>query len=548
MSQLSQPPTAGAPPGETVPEPPAPSSSTLRTSHAKEWNSPVGYAVKMALMALVNALGVYLLWSAYAEGSWGIFTGSLILMVAANWVYFSRRTLPLKYVAPGLVFLIVFQLFTMVYTGYVAFTNYGTGHNATKAQAVDALLIQDERRAPESPSYPLTVLEADGELGFAIYDDGVARVGTAEEPLAAEPEATVTDERVTAVPGWEVVERARILSELQNEVVALRVPVSQEATDGSIRTRDGSTGAVYTSVLDWDPDADTMTNTDTGVVYTPNDRGQFQAEDGSVLPVGWRVGVGFENFTTAFTDNNYAGPFVKILAWTFSFAVLTVLSSFLMGLVLAAIFDDTRIRGRRVWRTLFILPYAFPAFLSALLWRGMLNSNPDYGIINQIFFFGTRVEWLTDPWLAKLAILGVNLWLSFPYWLLVCTGALQSLPSDVTEAATLDGAGRLRTWRSVLLPLLLISTAPLLIASFAFSFNNFTLIYMLTGGGPRFTDTTAVLGHTDILITMVYQISGVAGGRADFGLASALSIVIFLIVGGISALAFRQTRKLEEIM
>src|SRR5699024_9924548 len=141
---------------------------------------------------------------------------------------------------------------------------------------------------------------------------------------------------------------------------------------------------------------------------------------------------------------------------------------------------------------------------------GMLNSNPDYGIINQIFFFGTRIEWLTDPWLAKLAILGVNLWLSFPYWLLVCTGALQSLPADVTEAARLDGAGRLRTWRTVLLPLLLISTAPLLIASFAFSFNNFTLIYMLTGGGPRFTDTTAVLGHTDILITMVYQISGVA--------------------------------------
>jgi arabinogalactan oligomer/maltooligosaccharide transport system permease protein len=118
----------------------------------------------------------------------------------------------------------------------------------------------------------------------------------------------------------------------------------------------------------------------------------------------------------------------------------------------------------------------------------------------------------------------------------------------VLESARIDGAGRFRTWRTITTPLLLISTAPLLIASFAFNFNNFTIIYMLTEGQPRFTDTSAVLGHTDILITMIYQISGVAGGRADFGLASALSIMVFLVVGGISALAFRRTRKLEEIM
>jgi arabinogalactan oligomer/maltooligosaccharide transport system permease protein len=219
-----------------------------------------------------------------------------------------------------------------------------------------------------------------------------------------------------------------------------------------------------------------------------------------------------------------------------------------MGLAMALTFNDPRIRGRKVLRTLFILPYAFPAFLSALLWRGMLNANADYGIVNRLFFFGARIEWLSDPWLAKLAILGVNLWLSFPYWFLVCTGALQSLPDDVLEAARIDGAGRWRTWRTVTTPLLLISTAPLIIASFAFNFNNFTIIYMLTGGEPRFTDTSAALGHTDILITMIYQISGVAGGRADFGLASALSIVVFLVVGGISALAFRRTRKLEEIL
>ena len=111
-----------------------------------------------------------------------------------------------------------------------------------------------------------------------------------------------------------------------------------------------------------------------------------------------------------------------------------------------------------------------------------------------------------------------------------------------------NGAGRYRTWRSITMPLLLVATAPLLISSFAFNFNNFNLIYMLTGGGPRFTDASVPLGHTDILISMVYSIAGVDGtAEKNYGLASALSIVIFVIVATISAIAFRRTRQLEEI-
>lgn len=522
-----------------------------RLSHARAWHGTGwGFVVKLVMMAAVNAVGLAIVWSAYVEGSWGILGGTLALTAAANWVYFSKRTLPSKYIVPGLAFLLVFQLFTMIYTVNVALTNYGTGHNSTREQAVDALLIQNERAVDGAPTYPLTIVQRDGEFGFAVVADGQAMIGSAESPLAAEPNATLDGDRVTAVPGWEVVDRATLLGDqaMQRQVLDLRVQVSDDADDGSIRTREGTRGTVYRSVLDWDPQAETMTDTETGVVYAARDDGRFVADDGTALPVGWRVYVGFDNFVRGFTDSNYARPFWRITAWTFAFAALTVATSFFLGLAMAVIFNDPRVRGRMVLRTLFILPYAFPAFLSALLWRGMLNANPDYGIINHLFFFGARIEWLTDPWLAKLAIIGVNLWLSFPYWFLVCTGALQSLPGDVLESARMDGAGRWRTWRSIMTPLLLISTAPLIIASFAFNFNNFTIIYMLTEGEPRFTDTSAVLGHTDILITMIYQISGVAGGRADYGLASALSIVVFLVVGGISALAFRRTRKLEEIL
>ena len=114
---------------------------------------------------------------------------------------------------------------------------------------------------------------------------------------------------------------------------------------------------------------------------------------------------------------------------------------------------------------------------------------------------------------------------------LVCTGALQSIPADIIEAARIDGAGSVADLpRRSTLPLLMISVAPLLIASFAFNFNNFTLIYMLTGGGPNFVGTPVVVGHTDILISMVYSVAFESGNK-QYGLASALSILIFLIVG-----------------
>lgn len=129
---------------------------------------------------------------------------------------------------------------------------------------------------------------------------------------------------------------------------------------------------------------------------------------------------------------------------------------------------------------------------------------------------------------------------------LVCLGALQSLPSDVMEAAKIDGAGALRTVWSVKLPLVLQSTVPLLISSFAFNFNNFSLIYMLTGGGPSYPGLSVPVGETDILISMVYKIAFDRGGQ-NFGLASAMSIVIFIVVGVISWLGFRKTRALEEL-
>ncbi|MBP2437661.1 ABC transporter permease subunit [Microbacterium amylolyticum] len=517
-------------------------------SHARSWGTGgAGFLVKLALMALVNALGISIALSAWAAESWLILIATVALTISADIVYFSRRAVPMKYLFPGLSFLLIFQIFVFAYTGYVAFTNYGTGHAGSMDQAVDAALIHDERRVEGAESYPIAIVERDGELGFAIADGTEVRVGTADEPLARVSGATIgAGGSPDTVPGYQVIPRAEVLTDaaLQREVVSLRVPVSGDAEDGSMRTREGSTATVYSSTLTWDDAAQTLTDSSTGTVYEPSDRGKFRSADGQELATGWYVGVGFENFIRAATDPDLRGPLTQVTVWTFAFAILSVVTAFGLGLLFALIYNDERVRGRAVLRTLFILPYAFPAFMSALLWRGMLNS--EFGVINDLFFFGANINWLGDPWLAKIAILWVNLWLSYPYWFLVCTGALQALPRDTLEAATIDGAGRWRSFSSIILPQLLVATAPLAIASFAFNFNNFTIIFMLTEGGPAMGSGTN-LGTTDILISAIYRISGIQGGSADYGLASALSIIVFIVIGIISAIALRQTRKLEEI-
>ncbi|MFV0285029.1 MAG: ABC transporter permease subunit [Demequina sp.] len=527
-----------------VKEPKAP-----QESHARRWSGlGWGFIAKLLMMALVNALGLSIVLSAWNAEAWAILVASVVLLIAADIIYFAKKTLPLKDLFPGLIFLAIFQIFTLGYTGYVAFTNYGTGHAGSQEQAVDATLIQNERRVDGSPTYPLAIVRDGDTIGFAVNEDGIVSVGTEEQVLTPVDGATVDGSgKPTEVPGWEVVSQNALFSDqdLQQAVVDLRVPVSDDAEEGSMRTRDGSSGAVYQSSLEWDDEAQTFTDKETGTVYyADQETGNFVADDGSQLPTGWYVTVGFDNFVKAVTDKALAGPLLKVTGWTFAFAILTVLTSFGLGLLFALIYNDPRIRGRKWMRTVFILPYAFPAFMSALLWRGMLNR--EFGIINDWFFFGADINWLGDPFLAKVAILWVNLWLSYPYWFLVCTGALQALPSETMEASRMDGAGRWRQFRSITLPLLMVSTAPLAISSFAFNFNNFTIIYMLTEGGPPFPGTSG-LGSTDILISAIYQISGVSGGSADYGLAAALSIIVFIFVGIVSAIAFRQTRKLEEI-
>ena len=179
-----------------------------------------------------------------------------------------------------------------------------------------------------------------------------------------------------------------------------------------------------------------------------------------------------------------------MLVWNLVFAFLSVVVCFGLGLLLALVFDDERLRGRKIYRSLIIIPYALPAFMTALVWRGMFNTT--FGINR---WLGTDIGWLESTGLAMFSLILVNMWLGYPYMFLVCTGALQSIPSDLKEAAFVDGATGLTTFRKVTFPLLLTSVSPLLVASFAFNFNNFTLVYLLTAVATRERRVGRLDGH-----------------------------------------------------
>ena len=149
------------------------------------------------------------------------------------------------------------------------------------------------------------------------------------------------------------------------------------------------------------------------------------------------------------------------------------------------------------------------------------------------------------PGRRAFAILMIQFWLGYPYMFLVCLGALQSIPQDLTEAAAVDGAKRYQAFRAVVFPLLLVVGGAAAHRSFAFNFNNFNIIALTTNGGP-FPPDNPRAGDTDLLVSLVYKLAFAAGG-AQYGFAAAVSILIFLIVATVSIIGFRRTAALEEI-
>jgi ABC-type sugar transport system permease subunit len=303
--------------------------------------------------------------------------------------------------------------------------------------------------------------------------------------------------------------------------------------------------AEYEQRYTYDSSQDVLIDNATGKVYRPI-RGTFTADDGSTLRPGFRVVIGLDNFQRLLTNPALRGPFVSVFIWTVIFAAASVFITFALGLFLAIMFDVPEMPMRKLLRSLLLIPYAIPAFISVPIWVGLLN--PQYGVVSNMIagVFGSAPSWFSDPFWAKIGILLIQLWLGFPYMFVISTGALQALPSDVYEAAEIDGASPIQAFWNITLPLLMITMGPLLVASFAFNFNNFVVIELFNKGGPPMSGTISPVGHTDILVTYTYRIAFASGRGADLGYAAAITVAIFLILVIITYFQFRYTHMLEE--
>lgn len=561
------------------------------------------------LLAVFNGIlfwaGVYLLQNSYYE--LGIIV--IIALLLIDFFIFNPKAYPYRYTIPALIFLFLLVIYPIYFTIKTAFTNYGTGHIFTRQEALERLLYDPNytyvvEKEPlyfkifsvyqdSKPTEDFLILF---KIGNDLYLGGIPTpsIQKGREILLREgklfkvfgQKAMIDKISYEFYPSLDKIEQivssnGRIYKPLysvddqelgKNLYYFILLIQKYLANSEYIEPDSGKILGLkvdddgrwkfffvnrlyrlsYEEIKEGEKSykGSIILNTKTQRPLI-EEKGSFYDIDengNKVFLVGYTAFVGFENFERIFKDERISGPFFRIFIWTVEWSLFTVFFSFSIGLAFALALNNRRLRGRNIYRTLLIIPWAIPYFISVLTWKnGIFNET--YGIFNKIIlpYLGLDpIKWFNDPFWAKVICIVVNTWLTFPYMMTISLGALQSIPDELYEVSAIDGAGKLARFRYITLPLLLTIIAPLLISSFAYTFNNFTLIYLLTAGGPPMVSATTPAGHTDILISYVYKLAFEGRGQ-EFGFASAISILIFFLVAGISLINFKISGSFEEI-
>lgn len=515
----------------------------------KQGENPFSMLVRLIFVAFFDIGAGWFIYQAVNLGSYQLAAVVAAVFVLVNVILLLPQAYAYRWMVIGLAFMTLFVIYPMLFTIYVAFTNYGDGHLLSQQQALE--VIQKETYLPQTgKSYQWTAYKSpNNDYALWLIDaEGKTYLAKVGAPLTpAQP----------GDPGIGQADSNGIPASIEgftrlNPILAATdktLPDIKFGQEGqTIQIRSPSEVAELKPRYAYDISANTLTDQENGEVYYDINGTYTSRTSGKQIVPGYQAFVGLKNFADFLQSPALRGPLVQILAWNFIFPILSVLSTFSLGLAMALLFNDKDFPLKKVFRTLLLVPYTIPAVITILIWRGMMN--PDLGLINNITkaLFNFSPPWTSEPIWAQTAILLINLWLGYPYFMLITSGALQSIPGDLYEAATIDGANSWQTFRKITLPLLLVAVGPLLIASFVYNFNNFGLIYLFINGGPPIVGATTQAGHTDILISYVYKLAFASSGRGvQYGLASAISIVVFFIVGTLTLIQFRFTNMWEEV-
>ncbi|MFZ9043357.1 MAG: ABC transporter permease subunit [Candidatus Nanopelagicaceae bacterium] len=496
--------------------------------------------VKVVLLALITAVLLTLTQSAFAKKEYVIAAFLAASIFALNFTYFSKRTVPLKFFLPGILLLAAFVITPILYTVVMSTYNYKTGNYIGKEEAVGRIQALALEPDENNSAFDIVVgqfQESDALLVSDITNDSYF-ISTPERRIELTKNQVELDENLVAqgATGFMRADAGEISA---SKAATKRYFYNSEYF---ITVENLNVGAVFRQSLEYLPQQDIFRSLISDAIYRDNGNGNYVNPDdkSDFLEPGWRDPAWFTNYVRLVNDERVRDPLISVFIWTVVFATVTVITQFAFGLLLALALNKP-IRGRRIYRSILILPYAMPSVMSILIWGGMFNT--EFGAVNEIL--DSNIAWFQDPTFARVAVILVNLWLGFPYFYLVSSGSLQAIPSELLEAAAIDGANPRQVFSKVTLPLLLQILSPLLIASFAFNFNNFNLIYLLTGGGPREQLDGEIAGSTDILISYTYQIA-FGSNLQDLGLASAISVLIFFLVASISLYGVRKSKVLES--
>ncbi len=494
-------------------------------------------------LALIDAVALWFAYRLMADGSTVPAIILLIITALVNWVLLDDRLYPLRWLTPGLLLMLLMVVYPLVFAIYIALTNYSDGHILTKEQVINQFQSQ-YYQPPNAVSYEWTAYRSAGGDFKLVFKDPQGRYYLGDPQKGLQPFEVQGDQLPPTIDGYQKLERLQTFQYLGQ---LTRIEIKEG--ENLIRITGVGRAVQSRQKYTYHPETDTLVDNETGKTYRPV-RGTFTADDGTQIFPGFATVVGFENYLRVINDPNIRGPFAGVFVWTVVFAAMSVLLTFAVGLGLALVLNDRDLPARPLFRSIMLIPYTIPGVISVLIWTGLLN--PFYGNFTLFLkgIFGSPpgwFEWFSDGTWAKMGVLLVNTWLGFPYMMLLCLGALQSIPTDMYEAADIDGAGPWTKFYRLTLPLLLVSVAPLLIGSFAYNFNNFGVIELYNRGGPPISGASTPAGQTDILISYSYRLAFGGGQGADYGLASAISVFIFLIVAAITLFNFRYTRTLEEL-
>lgn len=504
--------------------------------------NPISRAVfiKWAILVLVGVVNGYVTILMYSRGELAFALLTLVLTTLALYVFGSKKTYAYRYIYPGVAGMILFILFPLVYTTSLAFTNYSAKNQLSIERAQSVLM---DRTFQRGENYPFNLYKT--QDGYRIFiTDGDQLLSSGDFTMHQAPEFDFMLKAVEQVVGEKQKIKVIIKNSAMLNLISLAMPEGDNIRMSGLR-KFAAVAPLYAMQID----GETLINNETGVTLKPNmESGFYQPIDnngefvGSTISPGFVVNVDTANFERVWKDEGIKEPFIDIFIWTVVFSALSVFLTLIIGLILASVVQWEELKGRSVYRVLLILPYAVPAFISILIFKGLFNQS--FGELNMVLeaIFGISPSWFSDPVTARTMVVIVNTWLGFPYMMILCMGLLKAIPEDLYESSAIDGANTFKRFTRITVPLMLKPLTPLLIASFAFNFNNFVMIYLLTGGGPNMIGTSEPAGYTDLLVSYTYRIAFEGTGGQDFGLASAIATIIFLLVGGLSLLNLRFTK------